>query len=96
MGLQTSMQSKLLGFFTLSLLLTMFGADIVAIFDRTATQVLAAVQKAMTQSGLTKVTMVGHSLGAALSLLESVYLPLFLPKGTTFKMIGYGLPRVSH
>ncbi|KAF5324349.1 hypothetical protein D9619_011120 [Psilocybe cf. subviscida] len=62
---------------------------------KTATEVLAAVQKAMSQSGLKKVTMVGHSLGAALSLLESVYLPLFLPKDTTFKMIGYGLPRAT-
>lgn len=32
--------------------------------------------------------------GAALSLLESVYLPLFLPD-VTFKMVGYGMPRVN-
>ncbi|PPQ79130.1 hypothetical protein CVT26_004098 [Gymnopilus dilepis] len=61
---------------------------------KTATSVLAAVKTALQKSGLKKVTMVGHSLGAALSLLESVYLPLFLPSDITFKMIGYGLPRV--
>jgi hypothetical protein len=32
--------------------------------------------------------------GAAISLLDSVYLPLWLPAGTTFRTIGYGLPRV--
>ncbi|KAF5316580.1 hypothetical protein D9619_006732 [Psilocybe cf. subviscida] len=54
-----------------------------------------AKQKALAQSKLKKVTLVGHSLGAALSLLESVYLPLFIP-GVTFRMIGYGLPRVGN
>ncbi|KAF8968553.1 lipase [Flammula alnicola] len=62
---------------------------------KTATSVLSAVQTAIQKSGLKKVTLVGHSLGAALSLLESVYLPLFV-KGVTFKTIGYGLPRVGN
>jgi predicted lipase len=34
--------------------------------------------------------------GAALSLLDSVYLPLYLPSGTTFQTILYGLPRVGN
>lgn len=34
--------------------------------------------------------------GAALSLLDSVYLPLHLPSGTTFSTILYGLPRVGN
>jgi len=62
---------------------------------KTADSVLSAVQTALGQSGLSKVTLVGHSLGAALSLLESVYLPLFVPD-VTFKMIGYGMPRVGN
>ncbi|KAF8887333.1 alpha/beta-hydrolase, partial [Infundibulicybe gibba] len=62
---------------------------------KTATSVLAAVQSAMTKSGLNDITLVGHSLGAALALLESVYLPLNIP-GATFKTIGYGLPRVGN
>ncbi|KAF8180842.1 alpha/beta-hydrolase [Pholiota molesta] len=63
---------------------------------KTATSVLAAVQTALQQSSLKKITLVGHSLGAALSLLESVYLPLFVPSDVTFRMIGYGLPRVGN
>ncbi|KAH9479278.1 Lipase [Psilocybe cubensis] len=62
---------------------------------KTADSVLAAVQTAIQQSGINKVTMVGHSLGAALALLESVYLPLFIPDAT-FKTIGYGMPRVGN
>ncbi|KAJ8586169.1 alpha/beta-hydrolase [Rhizopogon salebrosus TDB-379] len=62
----------------------------------TATDVLAAVESAMSTYGATSVTMVGHSLGAAITLLDSVYLPLWLPEGTTFKTVGYGLPRVGN
>ncbi|KAL4061895.1 Alpha/Beta hydrolase protein [Scleroderma yunnanense] len=60
-----------------------------------ATDVLTAVQQAMSQYESTSITMVGHSLGAAISLLDSVYLPLHLPQGTSFKTINYGLPRVG-
>ncbi|KIJ65380.1 hypothetical protein HYDPIDRAFT_167094 [Hydnomerulius pinastri MD-312] len=62
----------------------------------TATDVLAAVQTTMSKYSTTSVTMVGHSLGAAITLLDSVYLPLHLPAGTTFKTVGYGLPRVGN
>ena len=34
-------------------------------------------------------------LGAALALLDAVYLPLHLPSSTTFKTVGYGMPRVG-
>ena len=40
--------------------------------------------------------MTGHSLGAALALLDAVYLPLHLPAGTRVRMVGYGLPRVGN
>jgi len=63
---------------------------------KTASAVLAAVQKGMSQFGATKVTVVGHSLGAALALLDSVYLPLHLPAGTTFMSVTYGMPRVGN
>jgi len=63
---------------------------------RTAAQVLSAVQQGMSLYKTNKVTVVGHSLGAAIALLDSVYLPLHLPSGTVFKMIGYGLPRVGN
>lgn len=63
---------------------------------RTATTILSNVQKALTQNAATSVTVVGHSLGAALALLDAIYLPLHLPAGTTVKMIGYGMPRVGN
>ncbi|KIJ65392.1 hypothetical protein HYDPIDRAFT_39340 [Hydnomerulius pinastri MD-312] len=49
----------------------------------------------MLKYGSTSVTMVGHSMGGAVSL-DSIYLPLWLPRGTTFKTIAYGLPRVGN
>ncbi|KAJ7132261.1 lipase [Mycena epipterygia] len=61
----------------------------------TATDVLAAVQVGLSKFGVKKVTLVGHGLGAALSLLDSVYLPLHLT-GVTFQSILYGLPRVGN
>lgn len=62
----------------------------------TAKDILAAVQTAMSKHSSNSVTLVGHSLGAAISLLDSVYLPLHLPTGTSFKTIVYGLPRVGN
>jgi len=46
--------------------------------------------------GTSSVTIVGHSLGAALSLLDSAFLPLHLPVSTTFQTVLYGLPRVGN
>lgn len=40
--------------------------------------------------------MVGHSLGGAIALLDSVYLPLHLPASTVFKTVTYGMPRVGN
>ncbi|KAF7986533.1 hypothetical protein HWV62_26246 [Athelia sp. TMB] len=61
-----------------------------------ATQVLAAVKTAMSKGNTQSVTLTGHSLGAAIALLDSVYLPLHLPSSTTFKTVVYGLPRVGN
>ncbi|KZS95515.1 lipase [Sistotremastrum niveocremeum HHB9708] len=62
----------------------------------TAPQILAAVKSGLSKFKTTKVLLTGHSLGAALSLLDSVYLPLHLPSSTTFQTIVYGLPRVGN
>ncbi len=39
------------------------------------------------------VTVVGHSLGGAIALLDGVYLDLQLPSATV-SVISYGMPRV--
>ncbi|KAI6112577.1 Alpha/Beta hydrolase protein [Pisolithus sp. B1] len=62
----------------------------------TAPDVLAAVQTTLSKYGATTITLVGHSLGAAISLLDSVYLSLHLPSGATLQTITYGLPRVGN
>lgn len=42
------------------------------------------------------ITMVGHSRGAALSLLDAVMFTQHLPALTQLKYVGYGLPRVGN
>jgi len=63
--------------------------------EKTATAVLSAVSQALSANGVDRVTIVGHSLGAALALLDGVYLPLHIPN-VTFRVIGYGMPRVGN
>ncbi|KIM35591.1 hypothetical protein M413DRAFT_79247 [Hebeloma cylindrosporum] len=62
---------------------------------KTATTILAAVKTTIAAHAATKVTIVGHSLGAAIALLDGVYLPLHI-SGVSFKVIGYGMPRVGN
>nr|GAT53480.1 predicted protein [Mycena chlorophos] len=62
---------------------------------KTATTILSAVQTAISKYGAKNVTLVGHSLGAALALLDSVYLPLHV-SGVTFSTVTYGMPRVGN
>jgi predicted lipase len=42
------------------------------------------------------VTVIGHSLGAALALLDGVRLRLVLAPTTDVKVVGYGMPRVGN
>jgi len=63
---------------------------------KSATAVLAAVQTTMSRYSTKKVTIVGHSLGGAIALITSVYLPLHLPADTVFKTVTYGGPRVGN
>lgn len=62
----------------------------------TATVILIAVQQTLNAHPGLAVTVVGHSLGAAISLLDTVFLQLQLPSSTPLRMIGYGLPRVGN
>ncbi|KAH9964405.1 lipase [Russula compacta] len=63
---------------------------------QTATRVLSDVQKLIAAHGTSTVTTVGHSLGAALSLLDGVYLRLHLAADVDVRYIGYGQPRVGN
>ncbi|TFK42078.1 lipase class 3 family protein [Crucibulum laeve] len=62
---------------------------------KTANQILSAVSTAISVHSATTVAVVGHSLGAAIALLDGVYLPLHI-SGVTFRTIVYGLPRVGN
>jgi len=50
----------------------------------------------MADYNTTSITFVGHSLGAALTLLDALSLRLRLPKETKFKVVTYGMPRVGN
>jgi predicted lipase len=54
------------------------------------------VRKLHVQHNTSSITLTGHSLGAAIALLDAVYLPLHLPANTTVRMVGYGMPRVGN
>ncbi|KAF8882767.1 lipase class 3 family protein [Gymnopilus junonius] len=62
---------------------------------KTATTILSAVKTAISAHSAKKVTIVGHSLGAAIAILDGVYLPLHI-SGVSFQVIGYGMPRVGN
>ena len=62
---------------------------------RTASTILPFVKSTLSSQGVSQVTVVGHSLGAALALLDGVYLSLQLP-GVTVNVVNYGMPRVGN
>jgi predicted lipase len=62
----------------------------------TAPPILSAVQNTLSTQSLSSVTVVGHSLGGALALLDGVFLSLQLPKNVTVKVMSYGMPRVGN
>lgn len=62
----------------------------------TATAILTAVEQTLNAHPGSSVTVVGHSLGAAISLLDTVFLQLHLPTSTPLRFVGYGLPRVGN
>ncbi|KAG9036973.1 hypothetical protein FS837_001563 [Tulasnella sp. UAMH 9824] len=64
-------------------------------FKRSASSILAAVKKVMAAKSSSKVTLVGHSLGGALALLDTVYLKIQIPSITT-KTVTLGGPRVGN
>ncbi|QRV84521.1 Lipase (class 3) [Ceratobasidium sp. AG-Ba] len=62
---------------------------------RSATTKLAAVKKAIVERGTSLVTLTGHSLGGAISLIDALYLSINLPSAT-LKVVTHGMPRVGN
>ncbi|KAI0285637.1 lipase [Russula brevipes] len=62
----------------------------------TALAILSAVQKTLSEHGVSSVTVVGHSLGGALALLDGVFLSMRLPSNVTVKVVTFGMPRVGN
>jgi len=62
----------------------------------TAPTILSYVKQILSEHGASSVTVVGHSLGAALSLLDGVYLRVQLSANVGVRVIGYGMPRVGN
>ncbi|KAH8989455.1 lipase class 3 family protein [Lactarius akahatsu] len=62
----------------------------------TAPKILFYVQQTLSVHGTSSVTVVGHSLGAALSLLDGLYLRFHLNATVNVQVIGYGMPRVGN
>ncbi|KAL0953902.1 hypothetical protein HGRIS_005069 [Hohenbuehelia grisea] len=63
---------------------------------RAAPEILTAVRKAMDKFSSKSVTLVGHSLGGAIALIDAVFLKLHLPKDIELKTFTYGMPRVGN
>ena len=57
---------------------------------------LQAVERLVQMYPGAKVTVIGHSLGAALALLDGVRLRLILPPTIDVRVVGYGMPRVGN
>ncbi|KAJ8081289.1 hypothetical protein PM082_007123 [Marasmius tenuissimus] len=61
-----------------------------------AALVLEAVKSTLADNSASSVKVVGHSLGAALAILNTLYLRLQLDPSISVEMIGYGSPRVGN
>ncbi|KAG1872459.1 Alpha/Beta hydrolase protein [Suillus subalutaceus] len=63
---------------------------------RTASIILNEVKSLISQYNATSVTLVGHSLGAALAEIECVFMALNLPSSIAIKGVTFGTPRVGN
>ncbi|KZP18794.1 alpha/beta-hydrolase [Athelia psychrophila] len=62
-------------------------------FGRTSDSVLSGVQSALATTGVNKVLVTGHSLGAAISTMDALMLRLNLPTSVEMTAAVFGLPR---
>ncbi|KAK7030061.1 Alpha/beta-hydrolase [Favolaschia claudopus] len=63
---------------------------------QTSTLVLNAVKQVQAQVPDASVLVTGHSLGAAISLLDAIFLKQQLPSNTSVQVVGFGRPRVGN
>ncbi|KAN0132757.1 alpha/beta-hydrolase [Lactarius tabidus] len=63
---------------------------------RAASVIFSNVTQTLATYGASTVTVTGHSLGAALALLEGVQLRIQLDASVDVRVIGYGMPRVGN
>jgi predicted lipase len=62
----------------------------------TAPKILSTVKQTLSAQKASAVTVVGHSLGGALALLDGLFLRLNLPASVAVKVVSYGMPRVGN
>ncbi|KAJ7021753.1 alpha/beta-hydrolase [Mycena alexandri] len=62
-------------------------------FERTADGLLAGVMKGLASTGVKKVVVTGHSLGAALATMTGVMIKDAVDPSVNVAVTGYGLPR---
>lgn len=62
-------------------------------FERTADDVLSRVQAALVSKGAKKVLVTGHSLGAAVAMMDAVMLKKYVNASVEIKATLFGLPR---
>lgn len=62
-------------------------------FGRTSDSVLSGVQSALTSTGVNKLLVTGHSLGAAIATMDALMLRLNLPSSVQMTTTVFGLPR---
>ncbi|KAG1885084.1 alpha beta-hydrolase [Suillus subluteus] len=63
---------------------------------RTASIILKEVKSLISQYNAKSVTLIGHSLGAALAEIECVFMALNLPSSIAIKGVTFGTPRVGN
>jgi len=65
-------------------------------FERTSQEILESVNAGIAKFNATNVIITGHSLGAAMGLLDTMFLASQLGPSINIRAIGFGLPRVGN
>ncbi|KAN0118544.1 Alpha/Beta hydrolase fold [Russula decolorans] len=63
---------------------------------KTANQILTEVERLMGEHSSTHVILIGHSLGGGIAELDTLFMTLNLPEGTTIRGVTFGTPRVGN